>query len=207
MTLDLTGSITEFLKSSGAIIAYLVIFLVVFAESGILIGFFLPGDTLLIALGFLASQGLFSLPLLLIITAAGAITGDSVGYTFGRRVGPALFNKEDSRFFKKKNLVRAHEFYEKYGPRTIVLARFIPFARTFAPILAGMGKMNYREFLNYNVFGGIGWVSFVILLGYFLGQVPHADDYILIVVIAVVLISLVPAVIEYRNHRRRTKKV
>ncbi len=204
MTLDLTASIVNFTKSSGGLIAYAVIFAILFAESGILIGFFLPGDSLLITLGFLASKGVFNLPLLLLVCSVGAILGDSVGYTFGRKVGPELFNKDDSRFFKKQNLKRAHEFYEKYGTRTVVLARFVPFARTFAPILAGMGKMRYRTFLNYNILGGIGWVLLITLIGYFLGQkIPNVDHYILYIVGCIILLSAIPAYLEYRAHKRR----
>jgi membrane-associated protein len=203
--MDLTHSITTFLQSSGAIVAYFIIFVVIFAESGILIGFFLPGDSLLITLGFLASQHLFNLPVLLVISSIAAITGDSVGYTFGNKVGPALFNKDDSRFFKKANLKRAHEFYERYGTRTIVLARFVPFARTFAPILAGMSDMTYKTFITYNVIGGIAWVFFITLLGYILGQrIPNIDHYILYIIGAITLLSAIPAVIEYRKHSRKT---
>ena len=200
----LTQSITTFLQSSSVWIAYAVIFAIVFAESGILLGFFLPGDSLLITLGLLCAQGLFNLPLLLILCIVAAILGDSVGYTFGRKVGPGLFNRPDSRFFKQSNLKRAHGFYEQYGARTIVLARFVPFARTFAPILAGLSKMNYRTFLTYNIAGGAGWVLSVTLLGYFLGQlVPNVGKYELLIVAGVLLISAIPAYLEYRKHRRR----
>ncbi|HSI20386.1 MAG TPA: VTT domain-containing protein [Verrucomicrobiae bacterium] len=203
----LTDAITEFLKSSSAVIAYVALFGIVFAESGVLIGFFLPGDSLLITLGFLASQELFNLPLLLITMTIAAITGDSVGYAFGRRVGPNLFNKPDSKFFKKSNLQRAHNFYTKYGARTIVLARFVPFARTFAPILAGMSNMRYRTFLTYNIVGGVGWVFSVTLLGYFLGKViPNLDHYILYIIGAILVLSAIPAVLEYRSHKKHQAK-
>jgi membrane-associated protein len=202
----LTDAITDFLKSSGIWMAYAVYFLILFAESGILIGFFLPGDSLLITLGVLASQGYFNIWLLLILGSIGAIAGDQVGYAFGRKVGPALFNRTDSKFFKQSNLKRAHQFYEKYGARTIVLARFVPFARTFAPILAGMSKMNYQTFVFYNVFGGIGWVVSVTLLGYFLGRVfPQIDHYILYIVVGIIVLSAIPAYLEYRHHHRAKK--
>lgn len=202
----LTGAISDFLQSSGVWVAYLVIYLIIFAESGILLGFFLPGDSLLLTLGLLASQGFFNLPLLLLIGSIAAITGDSVGYAFGRKVGPALFNRPDSRFFKQENLRRAHAFYERYGTRTIVLARFIPFARTFAPILAGIAKMDYRVFVIYNVAGGIGWIVSLTLLGYFLGQlVPNIDHYVLYIVGTIILASVIPAYLEYRKHQREKR--
>jgi membrane-associated protein len=200
----LTEGIVTFLKSSAVWIAYAVLFSIVFAESGILLGFFLPGDSLLITLGLLSAQGFFSLPVLLLVCTAGAILGDNVGYAFGRKIGPSLFNKPDSRFFKQQNLKRAHEFYEKYGARTIVIARFVPFARTFAPILAGMSKMNYRTFLRYNIFGGVGWVFSVTLLGYFLGKIiPNVTQYELYIVIGILLVSIIPAYLEYRKHHKK----
>jgi membrane-associated protein len=191
------------LTTSGLVVAYLIIFLIVFAESGVLIGFFLPGDSLLITLGLLASQGYFNLGILLVLMSVAAITGDSVGYWFGRKVGPGLFNREDTRIFKKENLRRAHQFYENYGTKTIVLARFVPFARTFAPILAGIGNMNYRLFLSYNIIGGITWVFSITLLGYFLGRViPDVDRYVLLVVAGVIVASAIPAYMEYRRSKR-----
>lgn len=200
--MSLTASIIDFLQHAGALIAYLIIFLIIFTESGILIGFFLPGDTLLLTLGFLCYQGIFNFPLVLLVTAAGAILGNSFGYAFGRKVGPALFTREDSSLFKKKNLQRAHRFYEKYGAVTIVLARFVPFARTFAPILAGMSGMSYRVFLNYTIIGGLIWVVLVTSLGYFLGQAfPDLDRYILYFVVGIALVSFIPAYLEYRRHR------
>jgi membrane-associated protein len=201
--MSLTESITGFLANSGALVAYIVYFTIVFAESGILIGFFLPGDSLLLALGVLASKDILSLPLLLIIGSIAAITGDQVGYAFGRRVGPALFDQEDSRFFKKKNLKKAHDFYEKYGTKTIVIARFVPFARTFAPILAGIAKMHYPTFLRYNIIGGIGWVFSVTLLGYFLGElIPDIEQYIFYIIGFIILLSVFPAYFEWRKHRK-----
>lgn len=194
----------SFLTHAGYLIAYIVIFSIVFAESGILIGFFLPGDSLLITLGVLAADGHFNIGILFVLCALGAISGDSLGYAFGRKIGPALFDKPDSRFFKQENLRKAHQFYETYGNRTIVIARFVPFARTFAPILAGIGRMNYRHFLQYNVLGGIGWVGGILILGYTLGKtIPNVDQYVLLIVGAVLVLSVIPAVLEYRKRHKR----
>lgn len=175
---------------------YLLVFGFVFAESGLLIGFFLPGDSLLFTAGFLASleQPVFSLPVLLIGCFIAAVTGDSVGYAFGRRVGRRLFQREDSLLFHKKNLIRAHEFYEKHGGKTIVLARFMPFVRTFAPIVAGMGEMEYGRFVAFNLIGGLLWAVGVTLAGYFLGSlIPDVDRYLLPIIAIIILISVAPA--------------
>jgi len=180
----------DFLRTVG----YLGIFAIIFAESGLFIGFFLPGDSLLFTAGFLASQDFFSLPLLLVGCFLAAVLGDSVGYAFGRRVGPRLFQREDSVLFHKKNVFKAQAFYEKHGAKTIVIARFIPVVRTFAPIVAGIGQMRYRHFLTYNVVGGLLWAVGVTLLGYFLGNaIPDVDRYLLPIIVFIVLISVAPA--------------
>ncbi len=181
----------ELIRTGG----YLLVFGFVFAESGLLIGFFLPGDSLLFTAGFLASleQPVFSLPALLIGCFLAAVTGDSVGYAFGRRVGRKLFQREDSLLFHKKNLTRAQEFYEKHGGKTIVLARFMPIVRTFAPIVAGMGEMAYRRFVFFNLFGGLLWAIGVSMAGYFLGSlIPDVDRYLLPIVAVIILISVAP---------------
>jgi len=187
------------------------IFLVVFAESGLLIGFFLPGDSLLFTAGFLASgppslldKGLPHLPLipLLIGVVVCAIAGDQVGYVFGRRVGPALFRRPDSRIFKQAHIEKAHAYFEKYGAKTIVIARFVPIVRTFAPIVAGVGGMHYRTFVTYNIVGGIGWGAGMTLLGYFLGQVSFISDHLEATVLVIVALSLLPIVIEVLRSRR-----
>ena len=187
------------------------IFLVVFAESGLLIGFFLPGDSLLFTAGFLASgppslldKGLPHLPLipLLIGVVVCAIAGDQVGYVFGRRVGPALFRRPDSRIFKQAHIEKAHAYFEKYGAKTIVIARFVPIVRTFAPIVAGVGGMHYRTFVTYNIVGGIGWGAGMTLLGYFLGQVSFISDHLEATVLIIVALSLLPIVIEVLRSRR-----
>ena len=176
-------------------IGYIGVFAIVFAESGLLIGFFLPGDSLLFTAGFLASQDILSLPVLAIGCGLFAILGDSVGYMFGRRVGRRLFEREDSTLFKKKHLQSAEDFYEKHGGKTIIIARFMPVVRTFAPIVAGIGTMEYRKFLTYNIIGGLLWGVGVTLAGYLLGSViPDVDKYLLPIIILIVVVSVAPSV-------------
>ncbi len=179
---------------------------IVFAESGLLIGFFLPGDSLLFIAGFLASEAgknvLPPIPLVIIVTVVAAIAGDQVGYWFGKKVGPALFDRPKSKLFNPSHVVRAHTFLEKYGNRTIVLARFVPIVRTFAPVVAGIGGMEYKTFVKYNVLGGIAWGAGLPLLGFLLGRVDVVKDHIEIAILAVVFISLLPVVFEYISHRR-----
>ena len=176
---------------------------IIFAESGLFFGFFLPGDSLLFTAGLLASQGLISIELLVIGTMIAAIVGDSVGYAFGKKIGPALFSREDSFFFHKKHALRAKAFYEKHGVKTIILARFIPIVRTFAPIVAGIGDMKYTTFLSYNIIGGVIWTSSMTLFGYFLGTlVPQTEKYLHVIIIAIIVLSFVPIVIEYIRERR-----
>ena len=179
---------------------------IVFAESGLFFGFFLPGDSLLFTAGLVASQGYMSLWPLLFGSAVAAILGDSVGYAFGRRVGPKIFTKEDSFFFKKAYLEKTKLFYEKHGKKTIVLARFIPIVRTFAPILAGVGRMDYRQFLFYNICGGIGWSAGMILLGFILGKtVPDIEHYIFPIVILIIVVSMIPNAVEFLRSRHPTR--
>jgi membrane-associated protein len=175
---------------------------VIFAESGLFFGFFFPGDSLLFTAGLLASQGFFNFPLLLGGGIIAALAGDSVGYWFGKKVGPRIFSREDSFFFHKRHIQRAELFYEKYGNKTIVLARFVPVIRTFAPIVAGVGRMEYKKFFFWNAIGGIFWVAIVTGLGYFLGRsIPDVDSYILPIIIVIVLISVIPVIFEYLKER------
>jgi len=168
---------------------------IIFVETGLLIGFFFPGDSLLFTAGFLASQGYVSMPWLLFGTFVAAIIGDSVGYAFGRKVGPSIFKREDSVIFNKKYIARAQEFYEKHGKKTIILARFMPVIRTFAPIVAGIGTMNYRTFLTYNIIGAFVWTWGMLWLGYGLGAlIPNADKYILPIVAIIILTTAGPVV-------------
>ena len=169
------------------------LFVIVFAESGLLVGFFLPGDSLLFTAGLLASQGLLNFPVILVGCFIAAVAGDQVGYVFGTRVGPALFRRPDSRFFRQSHLERARKYFEEQGPKTVVLARFIPLVRTFTPVLAGVGQMPYRIFVTYNVVGGFLWAVGVTTIGYTLGEtVPDVDKYILPVVGVILVASLVP---------------
>ncbi len=170
---------------------------IIFLETGAFFGFFLPGDSLLFTAGFLASQGYVSLPWLLAGTFVAAIVGDSVGYAFGRKIGPKLFSKQDSIFFNKEYITRAQEFYEKHGKKTIIFARFMPIVRTFAPIIAGVGKMEYRSFIIFNIVGAFIWTWGMLWLGYGLGSlIPNPDRYIIPVVIIIVLVSSFPAIKE-----------
>jgi membrane-associated protein len=180
-------------------VGYIGLFAIIFAESGLFIGFFLPGDSLLFTAGFLASQNVLSLPVLLILCPVGAVLGDNVGYTFGRRVGRRFFQRDDSLLFKKKYVLQAQAFYEKHGPITIVLARFMPIVRTFAPIVAGIGEMRYRRFVTYNLLGGCLWAIGVILAGNFLGSVIPAetmDHYLLPIIFLIVFVSVLPTVLH-----------
>jgi membrane-associated protein len=181
---------------------------IVFAETGLLVGFFLPGDSLLLTAGLLVSQDIFKVNIftLNISLILAAIIGDTVGYWFGRKTGHKIFAKEDSRFFKKKYLLKAQEFYERHGGKAIIYARFVPFARTFAPILAGVGNMNYTKFITYNVVGGVVWVVSMTLLGYFFGQIPVVKNNFEKVVIAVILLSVLPIVIGYFKERKRMRE-
>ncbi len=168
---------------------------IIFAESGLFFGFFLPGDSLLFTAGFLASQDILNIWVLLPVFFVAAVLGDSVGYSFGRRVGRRIFNRDDSFFFHKKHIDRAEKFYEKHGKKTIIIARFVPVVRTFAPIVAGIGKMDYSTFLAYNVIGGVLWAIGLTLAGYILGAViPNLDKYLHIVVGIIIVVSLLPAV-------------
>ena len=190
-------------------VGYLGLFAIVFAESGLLVGFFLPGDTLLFTAGLLASEafGVFDVWLLLPIVAVAAISGDQVGYAFGRRVGPRLFHREDSIWFHRKHLERAHAFYEKHGGKTIILARFLPIVRTFAPIVAGMGTMDYPKFVLYNVAGGLLWTVSMIGGGYLFGQqLPpeHVDRYLLPAVVLIFILSVAPTAWHLYKENRAT---
>jgi membrane-associated protein len=182
---------------------YLGLFAIVFAESGLFFGFFLPGDSLLFTAGLLSSQHILYLPILLAIVPVAAIVGDSVGYTFGKWVGPKLFVKEDSLLFSKHHIKRAEMFYEKYGPRAIILARFVPVVRTFVPIVAGVAHMPYKTFLTYNVIGGVAWGAGVVLLGYFLGTAfPQTEQYLTPIIVVIILFSFFPLVVEWFAYRR-----
>jgi len=176
---------------------------IVFAETGLMIGFFLPGDSLLVTAGVFAASGHLNIWTLNVLAIAAAILGDTVGYWVGRQAGPALFARPRSRFFNPKHLKRAHDFYKKHGGKTIILARFMPIVRTFAPVVAGMGQMNYRRFLSFNVFGGLLWVISMTFIGYYLGQFAWVRRNIEIVIVIVVFLSILPGILAFVRERWR----
>ena len=180
---------------------------IVFAETGLMVGFFLPGDSLLVTAGVFAAAGQLDIVWLNALLITAAIVGDTVGYWIGRKAGPALFNRPRSRFFNPAHLRRAHDFYEKHGSKTIILARFIPIVRTFAPVVAGMGKMNYRRFVAFNVFGGMGWVLSMTLIGYYLGHFAWVRKNIEIVILIVVFLSILPGIIAFVREKMKGKSV
>lgn len=170
---------------------------VVFAETGLMVGFFLPGDSLLVTAGLFAAKGDLNIVGLNLSLMAAAIVGDATGYWIGRRAGRALYSRPDSFFFRRQHLIKTHEFYERHGGKTIVIARFVPIIRTFAPVVAGAAEMGYRRFAIYNIGGGIGWVASMTLTGYFLGRaVPNIDKQIHLVVAIVIFLSLLPGIIS-----------
>jgi membrane-associated protein len=180
------------------------LFLIVFAESGLLIGFFLPGDSLLFTAGLFAARGTLNLPVILVGCFVAAVAGDQVGYAFGKKVGPALFRRPDSRLFKQEYVEKAQHFFERHGVKTIVLARFVPIVRTFAPIVAGVGTMKYRTFVTYNVIGGLLWAVGVTMVGYMLGGlIPDIDTYLLPIIAVIIALSLIPIAMEWRKSRKR----
>lgn len=181
---------------------YLLLFGIIFAETGLVITPFLPGDSLLFAVGALAAIGSLNIYLVFIILAAAAIIGDSVNYAIGNIFGERLL-KAHSRFFKEEYIIRTHRFFEKYGGKTIVLARFVPIVRTFAPFVAGLGNMNYFYFLTYNVVGGILWVSIFVFGGFLFGNLPIVKEHFTVVIFAIVIVSILPGVIEFVKHKRR----
>jgi len=186
-------------------LGYALLFAIVFSETGLLVGFFLPGDSLMFLVGAVAGAGNLNMFVVNLVLMAAAILGDSFGYALGRRTGPAIFDRPDSRWFRREHLARTHAFYEKYGGKTIVYARFVPIVRTFAPFVAGVGKMNYGRFLSFNVFGGIGWVFGMTMLGYLLGGVPIVKQHLEKVILLIILISVAPVVVEGVKAYRKQK--
>lgn len=183
---------------------YTVLVLIVFAETGLLAGFFLPGDSLLVTAGLIAAvENTVNIWMLILLLSLAAVLGDTTGYWIGHHLGPRIFNREDSFLFHKDHLIRTQKFYQKYGPKTIVLARFVPIVRTFAPTVAGVGRMKYKKFLNYNVIGGIGWVSAMTSAGYFLGRsIPNIEKKIHWVILIVIVLSFLPILREWLESRR-----
>ena len=183
-------------------VGYIGLFVIVFAESGLFIGFFLPGDSLLFTAGFLASQGYLNVWILAPLVFTAAILGDNVGYAFGKRVGPSIFKRENSLLFHKDHLERSRLFYAKHGGRTLILARFLPIVRTFAPILAGVGRMQYRTFLVYNIVGGALWSLGLSITGFYLGHLfPDVDRYLIPIILGIIFISILPMFVKLIRHR------
>jgi membrane-associated protein len=181
--------------------SYLLLFIIIFGETGLVIAPLLPGDSLLFAVGTFSALGSLNLFWLLIILSAAAIIGDSVNYAFGKFLGKKIIQKGSNRFFKKEYLERTHKFYEKYGGKTIILARFLPIIRTFAPFVAGVGAMSYGKFFIYNVIGGLLWVAIFVLGGYYFGNIPVIRENFFITILVIIAISVVPVVIEFWKHK------
>ncbi len=186
--------------------SYLILFLIVFCETGLVVTPFLPGDSLMFTVGMFAAKGEFKLPLLLILLMAAAILGDTANYFIGKFLGDRIARNEHPRFFKKEYLDRTHRFYEKYGAKTIVIARFVPIVRTFAPFVAGLGSMTYPRFVAYNIAGGVLWVGSLVLAGYFFGTIPIVERNFSLVIYGIVVVSVMPGVIEFWREWRRHKR-
>ncbi len=182
---------------------YALLFGIVFSETGLLAGFFLPGDSLLFTVGVVAGAGGLDIVAINIVLIAAAIIGDATGYLLGRRAGKGVFNRPDSRFFKQEHLIRTKEFYEEHGGKTIIYARFIPIIRTFAPFVAGVAEMNYSRFASFNIFGGIGWVVLMTSLGYMLGDNEIVRKHFEKVILGIIFVSVLPIVFEYLRSRKR----
>jgi membrane-associated protein len=180
---------------------FVIVFIVIFCETGLVVTPVLPGDSLLFALGALAALGALHIEALLILLCIAAIAGDSVNYAIGHYIGPKVFSYEDSRFFKKKYLLKTHEFYEKHGGKTIIIARFMPFIRTFAPFVAGVGAMNYSKFILFNITGGIAWIGIFLLGGYFFGNIPIVKSNFTVVIMVIIIISVMPGFIAYARQK------
>ena len=181
---------------------YGILFLIIFLETGLVVTPFLPGDSLLFAAGTFAALGSLDVMWVIILLSIAAIAGDTANYWIGHAAGPKVFSKEKSRLFNKKHLLRTHQFYEKYGGKTIIIARFVPIVRTFAPFVAGIGSMTYGRFIAYNVVGGIGWVIILVLGGYFFGNIPIVKRNFSFAIAAIIIISILPGIIEFLRHRK-----
>jgi membrane-associated protein len=184
---------------------YLLLFVIIFCETGLVVTPFLPGDSLLFAAGVFASKGDLNIASLVVMLCFAAVLGDTANYSIGRFLGPKIFRGENVRFLNKKHLDRTHQFFEKYGPETIIIARFVPIVRTFAPFVAGVGSMGYPKFITYNVFGGVLWVNLLTFGGYFFANAPVVRDHFSFVVIAIIIISLMPGVYEFLRARKESK--
>ena len=205
IALHLDKHLSALIQSYG-LWTYLILFIVIFCETGFVVTPFLPGDSLLFAAGSFAALGALKVSWLFIILSAAAILGDTINYWIGHALGPKVFRAESSRFFKKEYLDRTHAFYEKHGGKTIIIARFVPVIRTFAPFVAGIGRMSYGKFLSYNVIGGVSWVAIFVFGGYFFGNIPFVKRNFTLVIFMIILISMLPGLVEYIRHKRGTRK-
>jgi len=201
--LHLDVHLDEIIRNYGAW-TYGILFGIVFLETGFVVTPFLPGDSLLFAVGTFAARGSLDLYLAMLLLSVAAVLGDTVNYWIGAWVGPKVFHQE-SRFLNKEHLRRTHEFYERYGGKTIIIARFVPIIRTFAPFVAGIGTMSYGKFIAYNVIGGIGWVVSITLAGFFFGNIPIVKNNFTFVIFAIIVISILPGIVEYVRHHRRSR--
>jgi membrane-associated protein len=197
--------LSEIIQSYG-VWTYLILFLIIFCETGLVVTPILPGDSLLFAAGTFAARGDFNVMWLFILLSIAAVLGDTVNYWIGSFVGPKIFHKEHVRFLNKEYLDRTHQFFEKYGGKTIIIARFVPIIRTFAPFVAGIGSMTYWHFISYNVIGGIVWIAAFVFAGYYFGNITMVKNNFTIVIFAIIIISILPGVIEFIRQHRMNKK-
>lgn len=203
--LHLDKYLPDIIKSFGIWI-YVLVFLVIFCETGLVVTPVLPGDSLLFALGSFAALGALNIELLLLLLCIAAVAGDTVNYSIGHFIGPKVFHYEGGRFFKKEYLIKTHQFYEKHGGKTIIIARFMPIIRTFAPFVAGIGAMTYPKFILYNIVGGVAWVFTFLLGGFYFGNIPSVKKNFTMVIIAIIIISVLPGFIEYWRQKRMNAK-
>ncbi len=205
---NLLGALHDPEKLKALIIwgGYPVLFAIVYSETGLMVGFFLPGDSLLVTAGILAGLGSLNPWALCGLLIVAAVLGDNTGYWIGRKTGPLLFTRPKSLLFNPAHVLRAQHFYEKYGPKTVVLCRFVPIVRTFAPVVAGVGRMPYRKYVTYSVLGGVAWISSMVLTGYFLGSIPGVSRYLHVIILGVIFLSFLPAIFEIWRERRKRKE-
>ena len=185
---------------------YVILFGIIFAETGLVVTPFLPGDSLLFAIGALAARGSLDMTILTVSLIGAAILGDTVNYWVGSLIGPKIFRGENVRFLNRKHLEKTHEFFERYGGKTIIIARFVPIVRTFAPFVAGMGKMTYRRFMAYNVVGGVVWILLFLWAGYFFGNFPSVKKNFTLVILGIIVVSIIPGVVEFIRERNRLRR-
>ncbi len=202
--LHLDKSLSTVIQTYGST-TYIILFLVILCETGLVVLPFLPGDSLLFAAGAFAAKGDMNIATLFMTLCVAAILGDSINYEVGRLIGPRIAQREKSRYVNKEHIAKTHQFYEKFGAKTIIIARFIPIIRTFAPFVAGLGTMSYKKFLQYNVIGGVAWVAICLFAGYLFGNIPLVKKNFTVVIFAIIIVSILPAVIEYIRHRSISK--